>query len=338
MAFSLVTWASFALVIYLFTGLISLLRKRRSDLELAQAHGCLPAKVRLTQLAFPFSLIRLFAFKAAADKKRYINFVYDQFCLYGPTRVYFALTGATQVVVTSDPENIKAMLATSFHDFELGKERHAAFSELLGDGIFTSDGKAWEHARALLRPQFTKDQIADLDDLEIHFQHLLAVLSPQEGEVVGLHKLFLSLTLDSATAFLFGNSLYSLRNKIPGANGLTDFGYDESRQFEDDFDYCQDTLGFRLGIWDYRWLYNPKRLPVAIANIHRYVDQFIAGTLRNRKDKGAAKDEGRKYVFLAALAQDTQDPKVMRDQCLSALLAGRDTTVLVPPQLYCHHS
>lgn len=332
MAFSLLTWASFALAIYLSTSLILLLRKRRSELEFAQAHGCLPAKVGITQLGFPFSLIRLFDFKTAADKKRYINFIYDEFCLYGPTHVYFALTGATVDILTSDPENIKTLLATSFHDFELGEERHAAFSPLLGDGIFTSDGKAWEHARALLRPQFTKDQIADLDDLEIHFQHLLAVLSPQEGEVVGLHKLFLSLTLDSATAFLFGKSLYSLRNKIPGTSGLTDFGYDQSTQFESDFDYCQDTLGFRLLIWDYRWFYNPKRLPVAIANIHRYVDQFIAGTLRYRKDEGVAKDEGRKYVFLAALAQDTQDPKVMRDQCLSALLAGRDTTVLTPPR------
>lgn len=331
MAFSLLTWASFALVIYLSTGLVSLLRKRRSDLAFAQAHGCLPAKVALKQLPFPFSLIKLFGTAIAVSKNRYINFIYDQFCIHGPTHVFFTLTGATAVVVTSDPENIKTMLATSFHDFELGAERHAAFSELLGDGIFTSDGKAWEKARALLRPQFTKDQITDLDDLEIHFQHLLAVISPQEGEVVGLHKLFLSLTLDSATAFLFGNSLYSLRSMIPGPNGLTDSNSDENGQFGDDFDYCQNTLGLRLGFWDYRWLYNPKRLPVAIVNIHKFVDQFIVRTLRNGQDGEAGKDEGKKYVFLEALAKNTQDPKAMRDQSLSALLAGRDTTVLAPP-------
>lgn len=329
MVFSLLTWASLALVIYLSTGLVSLLRKRRSDLAFARAHGCLPAKVALTRPPFPFSLIRLFALGVAFSKKRYINFIYDQFCIHGPTYVFDTLTGATAVVVTSDPENIKTILATSFHDFELGAERHAAFSELMGDGIFTSDGKAWEHARALFRPQFTKDQITNLDDLEIHFQHLLAVISPQEGEVVGLHELFLSLMLDSTTAFLFGNSLYSLRNKIPGPNGLMDSDSDESKQFEDDFDYCQDALGFRLGFWEYRWFYYPKRLPVAIANIHRFVDQFIVRTLRD----GKAANEGKKYIFLAALAENTQDPKAMRDQSLSALLAGRDTTVLAPSWL-----
>lgn len=330
MAFSLLAWASFALTIYLSKNLISHLRKRRLDLQFAREHGCLPAKVALIQPFFPFSLFYLFAVKAAAEKKRYINFVHGQYRQYGPTHVYHALTGAPTSVITCDPENIKTVLATSFHDFELGNERYEAFSALLGDGIFTTDGKMWEHARALLRPQFTKGQIEDLEDLEIHLQHLLDVLSPQEGEVVSLHKLFLSLTLDSATAFLFGNSLYSLRNKIPGTEILPGSSGDKSRQFEDDFDYCQGVLGFRLGIWAYRWFYNPKRLPVAIANIHRYVDQFIGAALRNGQNGVPAKNQGKKYVFLEALAQDTQDPIVIRDQSLSALLAGRDTTVFIP--------
>jgi hypothetical protein len=30
---------------------------------------------------------------------------------------------------------------------------------LLGDGIFNADGQLWSHARTLLRPQFTKDQV-----------------------------------------------------------------------------------------------------------------------------------------------------------------------------------
>jgi cytochrome P450 len=33
-----------------------------------------------------------------------------------------------------------------------------------------------------------------------------------------------------------------------------------------------------------------------------------------------------RYVFLQALANDTQDPKVLRDNILNLLIAGRDTT------------
>lgn len=44
---------------------------------------------------------------------------------------------------TVDPENMKAMLATQFKDFELGPLRANQLSPLLGHGIFTSDGKDW---------------------------------------------------------------------------------------------------------------------------------------------------------------------------------------------------
>lgn len=327
MALSLITWVSIALIVYYLASFISHLRNRRANLKFAREHGCLPPKVQLSHLIFPFSLLQLFTFKAAADKKRHINYVHDLYCQYGPTRVYSPFITGRDVIITSEPENIKTVLATSFHDFELGNERHEAFSAFLGDGIFTSDGKVWEHARALLRPQFTKDQIADLDDLEIHFQHLLAILTPQEGQVVGLHKLFLDLTLDSSSAFLVGNSVYSLRNKIPGSETLVPESVrKESLQFGEDFDYCQSVLGFRFGIWDYRWFHRPRRLPAAIANVHRFVDRCVDLAIRNRHE-GNRKDDVNKYVFLEAVVQDTQDPKVIRDQVLSAMLAGRDTTV-----------
>jgi hypothetical protein len=46
-------------------------------------------------------------------------------------------------LVTVDPKNIQAILATQFHDFALGQTRRGNFFPLLGNGIFTSDGKAW---------------------------------------------------------------------------------------------------------------------------------------------------------------------------------------------------
>lgn len=44
---------------------------------------------------------------------------------------------------TVDPKNIQAMLATQFNDFCLGHTRRNNFFPLLGNGIFTSDGKSW---------------------------------------------------------------------------------------------------------------------------------------------------------------------------------------------------
>jgi hypothetical protein len=59
---------------------------------------------------------------------------------------------------TTDEKNIQALLATQFHDFDLGSNRRDTFFPLFGDGIFTQDGPAWEHSRAMMRPQLSENK------------------------------------------------------------------------------------------------------------------------------------------------------------------------------------
>lgn len=47
---------------------------------------------------------------------------------------------------TIDPENIKTVLSSNFKDFGVG-QRIDTLGPLLGSGIFTTDGAAWEHSR-----------------------------------------------------------------------------------------------------------------------------------------------------------------------------------------------
>jgi cytochrome P450 len=113
---------------------------------------------------------------------------------------------------TSDPRNIQAMLAKQFNDFELGATRNANMVPTLGSGIFTQDGKAWEHSRALLRPNFVRDQVSDLDLEENHIQNLFAAMPIQADgwtAETNIQQLFFRLTIDSATEFLFGESVDS---------------------------------------------------------------------------------------------------------------------------------
>lgn len=63
------------------------------------------------------------------------------------------------LISTIDPANLKALLATQFNDFGLGI-RHRQFYPLLGDGIFTLDGPEWSSMRALIRPQFAREQVS----------------------------------------------------------------------------------------------------------------------------------------------------------------------------------
>lgn len=49
----------------------------------------------------------------------------------------------TTLIITNDPLNIRAILATQFRDFELGSKRRGNFFPMLGNGIFTADGEVW---------------------------------------------------------------------------------------------------------------------------------------------------------------------------------------------------
>ncbi|POR37522.1 Cytochrome P450 52A12 [Tolypocladium paradoxum] len=234
-------------------------------------------------------------------------------------------------IFTVDPQNIQAVLALKFKDFGLGPNRTENFAPLLGNGIFAANGKQWEHSRALLRPQFVRSQVSDLGLEENHVKALMAVLERHLGSdgwtsLVDLQVLFFRLTFDSATEFLFGESVNSqlgTETSLPGGG--------QGVGFAKAFDSAQHTLsmGARLGSgW---WMVHTPRFHRMVREIHAFVDYFVQVAVKKGADGEKTSGEEtsgdkEKYVFLHALARDTQDPKELRWQLLNILLAGRDTT------------
>jgi hypothetical protein len=136
-------------------------------------------------------------------------------------------------IMTCEPENIKAVLATQFKDFDLPPRRKDAFAPIFGRGIFTTDGHEWEASRALLRPSFIRSQVGDIETFEHHISKLIARI-PRDGSTVDLQKLFFMLTLDSVTDFLFGESTNVLEENDPKSPG---------NKFGDAFDYTTERVG-----------------------------------------------------------------------------------------------
>lgn len=121
----------------------------------AKALSCKPP--RATAPGGPFGINAYLDFKKSGKEKRFVNRIKELHDQYGNT--FQTTIVGTDCIFTIDPENIKAILATQFTDYSFGR-RHEQFVPLLGDGIFTLDGAGWTHSRALLRPQFTRDQVA----------------------------------------------------------------------------------------------------------------------------------------------------------------------------------
>ena len=131
-----------------------------------------------------------------------------------------------RIIFTADPENIKAILATQFGDFGKGEPFHREWSEFLGDSIFTTDGQAWHASRQLIRPQFIKDRVSDLQCFESHMATLFKAIAnggaldgedqpvdmvAGNGKPLDVSDLFFRYTLDVATDFLLGKDVKSLR-------------------------------------------------------------------------------------------------------------------------------
>ena len=162
--------------------------------------------------------------------------------------------------------------------------------------------------------------MADLDTFESHIQKLIAKI-PRDGSTVDLQKLFFQLTLDSATEFLFGESVESLTS--PEGS--------EQEIFGRSFDYAQGRLGNRSRLGKLVLLFRDREFDEACKRVHRFVDNIVLRALERSQPKDAEKSidgkgDKQRYVFLHELINSTRDPKQLRDELLNILLAGRDTT------------
>jgi Cytochrome P450 len=125
-----------------------------------------------------------------------------------------------------------------------------------------------------------------------------------------------SFTLDYITAFLFGESVGSLSD-IQSQSA-------EDLELTDAFNTSMAYLAKRGRLQEYYWMIGGSKFKRACRLVHNYVDELIAKAIRL---KSIHEDEPKKnMVFLDGALQNFQDRKVVRNQLLSILLAGRDTT------------
>ncbi|KAF2177492.1 cytochrome P450 [Zopfia rhizophila CBS 207.26] len=286
------------------------LRIYHADTAFGRQHGCqLPPELpkrwplgidRIKELWDSNADGRLLAFLCSIAKDYEPRNNLCQYLLVGP-RAFHVL----------HPRNVEALLSTHFKDYGFGA-RPAVFAPLLGNGIFTQEGEAWKHSRELLRKQFVRAQYQNLDHFREHVDNLITCMAA-DGDV-DLQPLFFSLTLDTATALLFGRSVYSLRANIDQDA--------ENREFAESFNIAQEGLAKRFRIAPFHFFYNPPAFRKAYRNVHRFVEQYIQERCLDNKESSNDSSSW----FFDQLAKESATKIDLRDQLLNVLLAGRDTT------------
>ncbi|CAF9909311.1 MAG: hypothetical protein HETSPECPRED_008940 [Heterodermia speciosa] len=241
-----------------------------------------------------------------------------RFIELGTNTVQLAVLGQ-RVIVTSEPDILKTVLALEFKSFCLPDGRKKIMVPFLGEGIFTTDGIAWQHSRDMLRPIFVRSQLVeDLEMFERRVNHLIEAI-PKDHSTVDLQTLFFRFTLDLATEFLFGESTNCL---LPGRES------ESSAKFVEAFNYCQ-SFGDGDGM-------NPLSILLRFRAFKKdFVDELIKKALSNRQmaAEKSTTEPGR-VTFLSQLAAETTDRVKIRSELLNLLLAGRDTTAALMANVF----
>ncbi|KAF7895670.1 uncharacterized protein EAF01_009632 [Botrytis porri] len=145
-------------------------------------------------------------------KSNLLNTWVNRFQTYGNT--FSAKVQTTHSICTVDPRNLQTVHALNFTHYGIQPLRQPPTLPFLGEGVFTTDCSFWEHSRALIRPTFTKSNVANLPAFESHFQKFLALV-PTDGTKVNLKPPLNKLIFDTSTEFLFGESMNTLSPDTP---------------------------------------------------------------------------------------------------------------------------
>jgi cytochrome P450 len=154
-----------ALVYWTYQSLRGHQTRKRFEREL----GCKP--MRRAPQKDPFFALDIFVrLGKAAHERKYLQTIQRLFLEIAPT-FGVSLMG-DDMLFTNEPENVRTMLVSKFKSFDHGERIRQNSHQFMGVGVVIADGKAWERGRSLIKPNFYKKQVADLQTFEHHFQVL----------------------------------------------------------------------------------------------------------------------------------------------------------------------
>lgn len=297
--------ATLSLLLYATQQATLYLRRCRIKRE----NGCLPPR-RLPQTDPFFGTDVVLQNLREAKKYGFLRLLQTRHAEHGKT--FTTNTYLRTTINTCDPVLIQNVLSLQFRDFGMGPLRRKSASPLLGRGIFTTDGDAWAHQRALIRPSFVRAQVSDFAIFGRHVDQLIALIARQDYKV-DLQQLFFRMVLDSNSEYMFGESV----------GLMSETASDSATAFHNALDYAQQGTILRLRLGNLMFAHRDRKFRDSCRAVHAYAQRFVDRALQHNQ---RGKEDDAKYVFLHELARDTQDPVLLRDNIVNMLLAARDTT------------
>ncbi|KAF9209195.1 hypothetical protein BGZ59_010231 [Podila verticillata] len=230
-----------------------------------------------------------------------------------------------RIILVNSPEIVEHVLKTNFNNYIKGKIFYDQLRDILGHGIFVSDGDAWRFHRKTASNVFTTRLYRQLVEgaFRDSANDLIGVLEHSQKRSQGpvdLQALFLKLTLDA-----FGKLTFGLEFNAMQSEGSNDFG--------DAFDYLTADVDARSAnpFWFITDKFEPGKsaaLSKAIGTLHKWAKMAITARRNETPEAKEARQRDLLDHFYSYTSDDGSrlDDTTLEEIFINFMIAGRDTT------------
>lgn len=174
--------------------------------------------------------------------------------------------------------------------------------ELLGQGLLNAEGEAWREQRHQIEPAFHPDRIAGYGETMVGFtDRLLGRWDPPE--IRNVHEDMMALTLEIVADALFGVDIREAESDVGDALGTV-------------MEHFRRQTGRPVDIPEWVPISDNRNYRSARGTLDTVVEDIVA-------ERRAGEDAG---DVVSMLLQGEMDAERIRDQVLTLLLAGHETT------------
>jgi cytochrome P450 len=237
------------------------------------------------------------------------GFVKERFAKYGDIYRVDNTDGSALYVIRK-PEHIREVLATKSAKY---RKQHSAFerlSEILGDGLLTSDGDNWKRQRRLVQPGFHPDRLREYSTAMVEEAAAMAKVW-SDGEVRDVSVDMMELTMRVVARTLFSHRVDEESEMVGRA----------MMQLQESFSSPTQFLP--------SWIPVPARTRAgkALADLDSVIYSLIA---ERRKENKSEKPTDLLQSLVDAVDEEGDgkglSEKELRDQLMTLFLAGHETT------------
>ncbi|KAF9172093.1 hypothetical protein BGX21_005455 [Mortierella sp. AD011] len=239
---------------------------------------------------------------------------------YGSTWT-FTMPFLGRAIMVNDPVVLEHVLKNNFWAYEKGIKLQESLEDLLGAGIFNTDGQHWKWQRKMASHIFNVKAFRDYtSNVFVKESNIVAAYLDtvaEKGTAIDIHDLMLKFTLDGFGEISFGQSFGCLNDP------------EQEVEFAAAFDRLNAVVSERLFLGPWRLVEWWTGIDKQVAKDRKIVMDFSLGVIRHRRANGFHKSQKDLLQLFMDIKDDNGEylsDDMLKDSILNFIIAGRDTT------------